>query len=952
MADLNALVTISAEDNASHTLDSVAGQFDKLGTSSKAAGVAVAAGVVAIGAAIAGLAKAAYDLGSTFDEQYDKIRVATGATGQSLDALRDNFRNVAANVPDDFGKVGTAISDLSVRLKLTDEPLESLSKTFLQLSRITGTDLAENIRLASRVFADAGVKAEDYEKTLNKLFAAHQLTGVAIQTLQERLVQYGAPLRQLGFGIDQSIALLSKFEQEGVNTELVMGSLRIALGNLAEAGVPLKEGFQSLIQVIKDAKTDSEGTALAIQAFGARAGPDMAAAIREGRFEIQGLVSDLQESKETIAEATSATEDAKERMGTAWNKVKLAAEPAGTAIFNLAGNISTVLAGAIEDIGPDLVTFIKSLSPTGSDAADEMNKSSANLAKTLRDIGNVLGTVGRGLEAFDNFLKERWIPTVKTAIALKNALESGTGPQGPLIGPPNINEGAQPNLPKGVADRLNELFGGNREGFPTVVPPGEEPSTPEPPAAATESAVERRNRALEDQIRALLASGGKSGGGGGGGSAAAGKEAAESAIDGFISGLQGGEANMQATMNSLGAKLGTALNEAVASNSKSGGAQVARTLEDVVNGLRAAGVEDWRELGDNLAAALHDALVARTPEALAVALDAIKAMSRQIDESQFWQAWAKAGEDAAIRVNTAIQNTADKIAATFQSAKDRIQGIWDNLELTRKIDEARAHVEEVLGIIRNAQEEGTRKIQNDRQAEDIATQRLRQDADRRSALAQQIADIRRRGGPTTATDVRAAQQAFDRETASIQVQRDRENADRTRNAGRSAQDIARAAGNAANISEARGEIEQALGIDASQLRRAEAARQTAAIWDGARKSEKDFNTELAATIKTQQDGLDATFQTLQEKFPTIKTAADSMLTVMREDSDAIRLNFEEIAPYLTGASLPRNGGNGDPAAHQTNITNYGIVADMPTFTRLTLDAQRRTEQQAVATQGA
>ena len=48
-------------------------------------------------------------VGSDFDAAFDTIRVGTGATGQALEGLKADFREVARSVPSDFGTVGTAI---------------------------------------------------------------------------------------------------------------------------------------------------------------------------------------------------------------------------------------------------------------------------------------------------------------------------------------------------------------------------------------------------------------------------------------------------------------------------------------------------------------------------------------------------------------------------------------------------------------------------------------------------------------------------------------------------------------------------------------------------------------------------------------------------------------------------------------------------------------------------
>ncbi len=305
-----------------------------------AAGAALAAGLVAVGVA-------AFKVGDTFDKAFDTIRVGTGATGKALEGLQGDFRKVVGSVPTDFGSASTAVADLNTRLGLTGKPLQDVSKRMLEMSRITETDLSANIESTSRVFGDWGIAVGDQAGHLDKLFVASQATGISVDKLSRQLVQYGAPLRQLGFDFDTSAALLGKFEKEGVNAELVMGSLRIALGKMARDGEPAEETLSRVVDQIKNAGSTSEANALALELFGARAGPDMAAAIREGRFEVDDLIKTIGSGEETILGAAEDTRDWRESWQLLVNNGMLLFEPVATRVF---GAVSDFMAWLV-DVG-------------------------------------------------------------------------------------------------------------------------------------------------------------------------------------------------------------------------------------------------------------------------------------------------------------------------------------------------------------------------------------------------------------------------------------------------------------------------------------------------------------------------------------------------------------------------------------------------------------------------
>lgn len=310
---------------------------------------AFAAGVAAAGVAVGvGLFK----VGQTLDGAFDTIRVGTGATGDALDGLKEDFRAVAASVPADMGDVGTAIADLNTRTGQTGESLQDLARRTLELSRLTKADLTATIAGTTRIFGDWGIATEDQAATLDKLFRASQATGIGVDALATTVVNFGAPLRQMGFSFEESIAMLGKFEKEGVNTEAILGGLKMALGRMAKAGEEPVETFQRLSEKIKQAGTDGEANGIAVEAFGTRAGPDLAAAIREGRFELSDYIDVVNKGTDTIMGAADETRSFSESFQEFKNRALLAIEPIATRVFELVGDFA-------ETHGPAVSAFIE-----------------------------------------------------------------------------------------------------------------------------------------------------------------------------------------------------------------------------------------------------------------------------------------------------------------------------------------------------------------------------------------------------------------------------------------------------------------------------------------------------------------------------------------------------------------------------------------------------------------
>jgi phage-related minor tail protein/uncharacterized coiled-coil protein SlyX len=304
----------------------------------------VAAAAVAVGVAFKGL----LDIGEKFHKAFATIRVGTGATGESLHKLEKQFKSTFSSTSDgDIASLSKTFADLNTQTGLTGKPLDTLTKQFAALEKFGD---APSIRSFTRHLGDFGVPADQAAAALDKIFVASQATGVPMGRLSDLLTQFGAPLRNFGFSVAESTALLSNFEKTGVNTELVMGSLRIASGKFAREGKDLKAGLFEAITAIKGMGSSSEATALAMKTFGARAGADMADTIRGGKFEIEGFIKSLGDSKETILGARADISGLGGSFEKLSRKAEVALEPLGTLLVKGLKQAEGVLSGILEPV--------------------------------------------------------------------------------------------------------------------------------------------------------------------------------------------------------------------------------------------------------------------------------------------------------------------------------------------------------------------------------------------------------------------------------------------------------------------------------------------------------------------------------------------------------------------------------------------------------------------------
>ena len=360
-------------------IEEFAGKVEKLGSKMTDAGKKMTVGVTTpiIGIGAAGV-KAAMEL----DEGYDTIIAKTGATGEALQGLNDVADSVYGSMPVEMQDVGTAVGEINTRFGSTGDELEDLTKKFLQFAEINGTDVNNSIRLVSRAMGDAGIPTEQTGELLDKLTIAGQASGVEIEKLTENLAKYGAPMRALGLTTDESIAIFAGWEKAGVNTEIAFSGMKKAIGTWGKEGKNATEEFKKTLKAIESAPDIATATSMAIEVFGQKAGPDLADAIKGGRFEYQDFLQLIQDSTGIVSQTFEEQQDPWDQWKTTVNELKLAGAELGGVLIETLAPILQEVAGKVKEFSE----WFRSL--------DE------NQQRTIVTIGLVIAAIGPLLVVF------------------------------------------------------------------------------------------------------------------------------------------------------------------------------------------------------------------------------------------------------------------------------------------------------------------------------------------------------------------------------------------------------------------------------------------------------------------------------------------------------------------------------------------------------------------------
>lgn len=309
----------------------------------KEAGGRFGKAALAATAAIAGGAvlatKALYNIGATFDDMADTIRVGTGASGKALDGLVGVAKNVGKNVPASFEQIGTTVADLNTRLGLTGPTLEKLSSQFLEAGRILGEEI--DVKSVTASFSAFGVEGKQTTTAMDQLFRVSQATGVGMNELASNMARNGVVAKQLGFGFEETASLLGVLDKAGVNSRAVMSSMSAGLVKLAKDGEDPQDAFKrvtSELQSFLDSGDKAAALDLAGQVFGTRGAAQMIAALESGKVNLEDLAGAAGMSEDTILGVAEETMDMSEQWQLFKNQAMLAIEPVASRVFGIFGD--------------------------------------------------------------------------------------------------------------------------------------------------------------------------------------------------------------------------------------------------------------------------------------------------------------------------------------------------------------------------------------------------------------------------------------------------------------------------------------------------------------------------------------------------------------------------------------------------------------------------------------
>ncbi len=260
------------------------------------------------------------------------LRASSMAGPAQMKGLADALKEVGGQVPQNLTDVAKVLGTLNGKAKLTGTALKEMSKTVLDASRLSGANSAEAAESAAKVMDSWGKKAGDGTLMMDRFFVASRASGAGMGDLLKNMGTLGVPMQQMGLGFEQSMALMAKWQNQGLTP--IQDALKKDLQG---------EGLASITERIKTAKNETEAAAIATKYFGDRVSNDLITALKGGQVEFGGVIAAMNGAKGAIQEQSKEVTTFGDQWDMLQNRITVALAPLGEALLPLAAAMTSVV---------------------------------------------------------------------------------------------------------------------------------------------------------------------------------------------------------------------------------------------------------------------------------------------------------------------------------------------------------------------------------------------------------------------------------------------------------------------------------------------------------------------------------------------------------------------------------------------------------------------------------
>lgn len=379
--------------------------------------------IAAASVAATAVGKYAIDVGSNFDSSMANVAAISGATGESLDALRDKAKEMGAKTKFSASESADAFTYMAMAGWKTEEMLNGIDG-IMNLAAASGEDLALTSDIVTDALTAFGLQASDSAHFADVLAAASNSANTNVSMLGGSF-KYVAPVAgALGYSIEDVSVALGLMANSGIKAEQAGTSMRAMLTRLAKPTKEVQEAFASLGMDAADAIQNADGTMKPFSETMQILRDKMAGLSEAEKANVAAAIAGQEAMSGMLAIVNASDSDFEKLTSAIANADGTAQSMADTMNNNLNGAI-TILKSATEGFGITLYeTFsgpaqkaIETLTGYVSQLTDAF--STGGLSGLMDEMGNV---VGDGLNKILEYLPKIVQVGADVVMALVNAI--------------------------------------------------------------------------------------------------------------------------------------------------------------------------------------------------------------------------------------------------------------------------------------------------------------------------------------------------------------------------------------------------------------------------------------------------------------------------------------------------------------------------------------------------
>lgn len=381
----------SKSGGASGAMKLLGANISKAGKATTKAGKSLTKGLTV---PIVALGTAALASFTSLEKGASNIAQRTGAVGDELQGLEKQFKNVFKTVPDSVDNVSKVLGALYKGTDLTGKALEEATSFTLDYARVNDTEATQSVELLTRMMKGLDLQVTEMPHLMDMMTKAAQESGIEVDSLTQYVIDAGPAFEEMGFGVEESIALFSQLHGAGAEPTEMLSSLNIMMGKWAGEGVTdFKEAYNDLIKEIANTDDIAEAAKIGTEALGARAGIKIADDMRAGLFDIDEWLMALQGADGTVRSTAEAMETFGDKLIKLKNEMSVTLEPFGEAI-SLAMEDGVTAMKPMFDWLNNLSEGFKALEPEQREQIVAFAGIAAAIGPVIAIIGGLMGAIG------------------------------------------------------------------------------------------------------------------------------------------------------------------------------------------------------------------------------------------------------------------------------------------------------------------------------------------------------------------------------------------------------------------------------------------------------------------------------------------------------------------------------------------------------------------------------